>query len=81
MLPTALCCLLRVRSPSALRWQLSWAPGTRVKAVQSPRQMEENFYTSCAPPDGAELPLKPGWSGVVLQSPCKGDNSSWSSQE
>lgn len=45
-----------------------WSHEAKVKAVQSPRQMEENLHFPVLPPDGAELPLKPGWHDAVLLS-------------
>lgn len=45
-----------------------WSHEAKVKAVQSPRQMEENLHFPAFPPDGVELPLKPGWHDMVLLS-------------
>lgn len=45
-----------------------WSHEAKVKAVQSPRQMEENLHFPVFPPDVVELPLKPGWHDVVLLS-------------
>lgn len=45
-----------------------WSHEAKVKAVQSPRQTEENLHFPVFPPDGAELPLKPGWHDAVLLS-------------
>lgn len=50
----------------------AWRHEAKVKAVQSPRQVEENLHFPVFPADGAELPLKPGWRDtVLLQSSCK----------
>lgn len=83
MVPTALCCLLSVLpqgSPAAPGWQLSWARGARVKAVQSPRQMGENLHFPVLLPTAQSSPQTwLEWRGP--SEPLQGDNSSWSSQE
>lgn len=58
------------KGESCNKWAGSseWSHEAKVKAVQSPRQMEENLHFPVFPPDGAELPLKPGWHDVILLS-------------